>query len=438
VGQLDEEETAVSRTAPVAVPPSAAPFAEPQRAVGSLWIAAFAAAWVGVWMAQLGPFRVALPLQVSSELGETATWTDSVLAFGVVSGIAGAFLIVSFPVAGYLSDRTTSRFGRRRPWILGGSVLFALALLALGMVHGLALVTVCWTLALIGFSVAASALTALINDLVPVRQRGWVAGWMSSPRAVGIILGAVLFTSVFATVTLGYLVLAVLLVVLVLPLLVLVKEAPITPEERPTTSFAAMLRGMWISPRRHPDFAWTWASGFLVNAGNALGTGLLLYYVAEGLGFGLENARSAFLPLTLVYLLGVVVSALVCGWISDRIARRKVFVIWGALLQALSALILVFVTDYTATFVAGAVLGLGYGAYLAAGQALATQVIPDARDRAKDLGIMNVAYQVPVAMAPLLGAIIVASVGGFSSLFLLAGVLTAIGGALVALVAGVK
>jgi Na+/melibiose symporter-like transporter len=101
-----------------------------------------------------------------------------VLAFGVVSGIAGAFLIVSFPVAGYLSDRTISRFGRRRPWILGGSVLFALALLALGMVHGLALVTVCWTLALIGFSVAASALTALINDLVPVRQRGWVAGWM--------------------------------------------------------------------------------------------------------------------------------------------------------------------------------------------------------------------------------------------------------------------
>jgi MFS family permease len=438
VSQLDEEETAVSHTAPVSAPQSPAAFAEPQRTVGGLWVASFAAAWVGVWMAQLGPFRVALPLQVAEEVGETSSWTDSVLAFGVVSGIAGAFLIVSFPVAGYLSDRTTSRFGRRRPWILGGSLIFALALLALGLVHGIPLVTVCWTLALVGFSVAASALTALINDLVPVRQRGWVAGWMSSPRAIGIILGAVLFTSVFATVTLGYVVLAVLLAVLVVPLLLVVKETPITREQRPAASFAALLRGMWISPRRHPDFAWTWVSGFLVNAGNALGTGLLLYYVAEALGFGLDKARSAFLPLTLVYLLGVVVSALVCGWLSDRLARRKVFVIWGALVQGLSALILVFVTDYTATFVAGAVLGLGYGAYLAAGQALATQVIPDAHDRAKDLGIMNVAYQVPVAMAPLLGALIVASVGGFSSLFLLAGVLTAIGGAVVALVAGVK
>lgn len=428
----------MTSTAPVSVQLSPPAFAEPQRTVGRLWLASFAAAWVGMWMAQLGPFRVALPLQVSAELGETSTWTDSVLAFGIVSGIAGAFLIVSFPVAGYLSDRTTSRFGRRRPWILGGSLLFAAGLLALGFVHGLVLVTACWTLVLVGFSAAASALTALINDLVPVRQRGWVAGWMSSPRAVGIILGAVLFTSVFATVTLGYLVLAVLLVGLVVPLLLVTKETPITAKERPATSFAAMLAGMWISPKKHPDFAWTWVSGFLVNAGNALGTGLLLYYVAEGLGFGMEEARAAFLPLTLVYLLGVVVSALVCGWLSDRLARRKVFVIWGALVQGLSALILVFVTDYTATFVAGAVLGLGYGAYLAAGQALATQVIPDAHDRAKDLGIMNVAYQVPVAVAPLLGAVIVVSVGGFSSLFLLAGVLAAIGGAVVALVQNVK
>lgn len=424
----------MSHAAPVSAAPATAAFTEPQRAVSGMWVAAFAAAWVGVWMAQLGPFRVALPLQVAEELGETENWTDAVVAFGVVSGIAGAFLILSFPIAGYLSDRTTSRFGRRRPWILGGSVLFAVALLLLGVVHGLALVTVCWTLALVGFSVAASALTSLLNDQVPVRQRGWVAGWMSSPRAIGIILGAVLFTGTFLTLTLGYVVLAVALVVLVLPVLLFVKETPITAEQRPTGS---LLSGMWISPRKHPDFAWTWVSGFLVNAGNALGTGLLLYYVAYSLDFG-DEARQAFLPLTLVYLLGVVLSALVCGWVSDRIARRKVFVIWGALLQGLSALILVFVTDYTATFVAGAVLGLGYGAYLAVGQALATQVIPDAHHRAKDLGIMNVAYQVPVAMAPLLGAVIVASVGGFSSLFLLAGVVTAIGGAVVALVSKVK
>ena len=422
-------------TAPGASSPASAPFAEPQRAVSGLWIAAFATAWLGVWMAQLGPFRVELPLQVASAVGETESWTDAVTAFGVISGIAGASMIVSFPVAGYLSDRTTSRFGRRRPWIVVGAAVFAVALVALGLVEGIVLITVFWTLALIGFSIIASALTALISDLVPVRQRGYVVGWMSSPRAAGIILGVVLFTYVFATAALGYLAMAVALVLLVVPILVFGKETPISRADRPTGS---LLAGMWISPKAHPDFAWTWVSGFLVNAGNALGTGLLLYYVAHELGFGIDKASKAFLPLILVYLVGVVLSALVVGHVSDRIRRRKVFVVWGALIQAFAALILVFVTDYSVTFVAGALLGLGYGAYLAVGQALATQVLPGARDRAKDLGIMNVAYQVPVAMAPWLGAVVVASLGGFDGLFMIAGALTALGAAVIALVNGVK
>jgi MFS family permease len=426
----------VSHAAPVATTPaSTAAFAEPQRAVSGLWIAAFATAWLGVWMAQLGPFRVELPLQVAAAVGETESWTDAVSAFGIVAGIAGAFTIISFPVAGYLSDRTTSRFGRRRPWIVAGAAVFALGLIALGLVEGIVLITVCWTLALIGFSIIASALTALISDLVPVRQRGFVVGWMSSPRAAGIILGVLLFTYVFATATLGYLAMAVALVVLVVPIVVFGKDAPITKEQRPT---GALLSGMWISPKKYPDFAWTWVSGLLVNAGNALGTGLLLYYVAHELGFGIEAASKAFLPLILIYLVGVVISALLVGYISDRIRRRKVFVVWGALIQALAALILVFVTDYGVTFVAGALLGLGYGAYLAVGQALATQVLPSARDRAKDLGIMNVAYQVPVAVAPLLGAVVVATFGGFDGLFMIAGATTALGAAVIALVNGVK
>lgn len=407
--------------------PTASPaFLEPQRSVSALWIAAFATAWLGVWMAQLGPFRVQLPLQVTAELGEAATWQDSIFAFGEVSGWAGIALLLTFPITGYLSDRTTSRFGRRRPWIAAGAVVFAAGLVALGSVHGVVLITVCWSLAMVGFSMMASALTALISDYVPVRQRGYVVGWMSAPRAAGIILGVLLFTYAFATAMLGYIALAVALVVLVVPILVFAKETPITREERPATSFAAMLRGMWVSPKKHPDFGWTWISGFLVNAGNALGTGLLLYYIDMELGFG-ADASKAFLPLILVYLVGVVISALLVGWISDRVQRRKMFVMWGALGQSLAAFTLVFVSDYTVTFIAAIFLGLGYGVYLAAGQALATQLLPDVKSRAKDLGIMNVAYQAPIALAPWLGAVIVITFIGFSGLFLVAGTLTALG-----------
>nr|WP_246140076.1 MFS transporter [Protaetiibacter larvae] len=439
-------------TSEITAKASSAAFAEPQRAVTGAWIAAFAAAWLGVWMAQLGPFQVLLPVQVEEVLPTASEhWTESVMAFGIISGIAGICAIIAFPVTGALSDRTTSRLGRRRPWVIGGAVLFAVSLVALSFQTSIVGVGVFWSLVITGFCILASALTALISDQVPVRQRGFVSGWMSAPQAVGIILGVLLVTEVLVVSVLGplvtgifterfygYTALAVLLLALQLPILAVAKEIPLEKAHRQRFSFLGMLRGMWISPRKHPDFAWTLTSRVLVNTGNALGTGLLLYYLAYGLEIGIDDAEEALLPLIVVYLIGVVISALIVGYLSDRLARRKIFVIWGALSQAVAAFVLVFVTSYEATFVAGALLGLGYGAFLAVDQALATQVLPDPHDRGKDLGIMNIAFQVPQALAPLLGALVVVSLEGFRGLFMLAALAAAIGAAVVGLVRDVK
>ena len=95
------------------------PFAEPKRHVSGGWIALFAVAWLGIWMAQLTPIQLLLPAQVEAQLSATS-WVDKVVAFGVVSGIAGMFALIAFPLTGALSDRTTSRLGRRRPWIRRG------------------------------------------------------------------------------------------------------------------------------------------------------------------------------------------------------------------------------------------------------------------------------------------------------------------------------
>ncbi|PZQ89878.1 MAG: MFS transporter [Leifsonia xyli] len=420
-----------------------AAFAEPQRAVTGRWITAFAAAWLGVWMAQLGPFQVLLPLQVAAGTGTDVesedNWIPAVLAFGIISGIAGACAIIAFPVTGFLSDRTTSRLGRRRPWVIGGAALFAASLVGLAFVSDIIAVAVFWALAIVGFCVLASALTALISDLVPVRQRGFVSGWMSAPQAVGIILGVLLITELFQSQMLpGYLTMAIGLIVLVVPIVLFTDEVPITKEQRPEFSASALIRGMWISPRKHPDFAWTLASRVLVNTGNALGTGLLLYYLAFGLKIGIDKADDALLPLIVVYLVCVVVSAIVVGYLSDRLARRKIFVIWGSLAQAIAAFVLVFVSSYEATFVAGGLLGLGYGAFLAVDQALATQVLPDPHDRGKDLGIMNIAFQVPQALAPLLGALVVASLDGFRGVFMLSALAAILGALVVSLVRDVK
>ena len=398
--------------------------AEPTTRVPGRWVAAFATAWLGIWMAQLTPVQLQLPAQIES-LRTSTDWVDSVLAFGVISGIAGVFALVAYPLAGALSDRTTGRFGRRRPWILAGALVFAASLGLLGIQSTFLGVGIFWSLAIVGFCILTAALTATISDQVPVGQRGVISGWMSAPQAIGLVLGLVLVEALGLDVLTGYLVMAGIVVALVIPFLVLAPDARLVRADRPPLSARGLLAGFWISPRTHPDFGWTLLSRVLVNVGNALGTTLLLYFLMFGLDR--EDPEGDLLILSLVYVIFIVASSLLLGRWSDRIGRRKPFVIVSALFQAVAAGLLAFVPDFTVAVVAGALLGIGYGAFLSVDQALATQVLPNAATRGKDLGIMNIATTVPQAVAPLLGAWIVAAVAGFTCLFLISAVATVLG-----------
>jgi MFS family permease len=435
-------------------------FSEPIRRVPGRWIALFATAWLGIWMAQLTPIQLLLPNQIADVLGfpidvtqqlSSSSWIEPVLAFGVISAIAGVCALVTFPLVGALSDRTTGRFGRRRPWILAGVVVFALSLFLLGLQSTLVGVGVFWSTALIGFCMLTASITATISDQVPVGQRGFVSGWVSAPQAVGTIAGLLLVQTFALGSFVGYTVMAIAVLVLVLPFLFVLRDAPLPRQERPTGS---VLAGFWINPVRYPDFGWTLLGRVLVNIGNALGTTQLLYFLAFGL------ARPApvddLLQLTLIYMAFFVVAALVVGRISDRIGRRKFFVYVAAYFQAVAALLLAFVPDFSIANIAAGILGLGYGSFMAVDQALATQVLPDAHSRGKDLGIMNIATAVPQAVAPLIGAFLItgfASLGtgansgdtvfqgassGFTALFVASAVTALLGGLSVIPIKGVK
>ena len=397
-------------------------FAEPTKAVTGGWIAVFATAWLGIWMAQLTPVQLLLPQQIEAQLG-ASYWVDNVVAFGIVSGIAGLCALVAYPLTGALSDRTRGRFGRRRPWIAAGAVLFAASVALLGLQTTMVGIGVFWSLALTGFCVLTAALTATISDQVPVNQRGFVSGWISAPQAIGTILGLVLVTELFVGQFAGYAAMAVLLLVLVLPFLLLTKDA-VLPSAEPLT-WRTFIEGFWISPRQYPDFGWTLLSRILVNFGNAFGTALLFQFLQYGLK--VDDAEGTLIVLTLVYMVFVILASLVLGKLSDRLGRRRPFVFVAAALQGVAALMLAFVPDLGVAFVAAGLLGLGYGCFLSVDQALATQVLPDPHTRGKDLGIMNIATAVPQAFAPLFGALLVAALAGFAGLFVLAAVAAILG-----------
>ncbi len=408
---------------------SPAALKEPTLRVRTRWVGSFALAWFGIWMAQLTPVQLLLPAQVEARLN-TSDWLANVQGFGMISGLAAVCALIAYPLTGALSDRTTGRWGRRRPWILAGSLVFALSLLGLGCQESLWGIGVFWCLAMIGFCLLTAALTATISDQVPVGQRGLVSGWMSAPQALGIIIGLVLVTVLETGALLGYALLGALLVLCALPFLLLIPDAPLPRGSLPKLNLRTLIEGFWISPRQFPDFGWTLLSRVLTNLGNALGTSLLLYFLQFGLHR--QHAEDDLILLTAVYMVLVIVASLLLGGLSDRLGRRKIFVIISSLLQSLAAVLLILNPDFSSALFAAALLGAGYGCFLSVDQALATQVLPDPASRGKDLGIMNIALTVPQAAAPLLGAWVISAVGGFTGLFILSS-LFALAGALTVL-----
>src|SRR5262249_31620736 len=143
----------------------------------------------------------------------------------------------------------------------------------------------------------------------------------------------------------------------------------------------------WIDPRRHPDFGWAWLTRFLVSLAIAMGTLYLLFFLTDVVHFARlfpgQTAKQGLLYLTAIYTVCVVVTAILGGMLSDRLGKRKIIVVCSGSLIALAAVVLTFVETWPASMVAAVLYGIGFGAYLAVDQALITQVLPAASDRAK-------------------------------------------------------
>ncbi|WP_406071977.1 MFS transporter [Micromonospora sp. NBC_01638] len=406
-----------------------AALAEPTVPVRRGWIGLIFAANLGVWMAFFTPIQVLLPQQI-----EQIAPGDKENMLAVVTGLGALAAVLANPLTGALSDRTCLRvagreFGRRHVWTAGGALLGAAALVLLAQQRTILGVALGWVAAQVCFNAMLASLTAAIPDRVPVTQRGGVSGWVGIPQALGLVLGAVLVTAVVTGNAAGYLAIAVAILLLSLPFALFTPDEPLPRTHRPALRTRALLASMWISPRRHPDFAWAWITRFLVQLGNALGTLYLLYFLTDGVHH--PDPEAGLLVLILLYTLGMMLTAVVAGRLSDRSGRRKIYVITSGLIMAVAALLLAVAPVWPTAIVAALLLGAGYGVYLSVDAALITQVLPRATDRAKDLGVINIANSAPQVLGPALSAPLVVYLGGYPTLYAVTAVVTLLGSALV-------
>lgn len=401
--------------------------AGPSKRVGPFWMTLFTLAWLAIWTVQLTPIQLLLPLQLQTgTLGEN--WIGGVLWAGVVLSVGGFIGVIAAPVAGLWSDRTRSRWGRRRPWAIGGSLLAAVGLVLTGIATGPVAIGGAWIVVSVGVSVAAAAFTAMIADQLPDTQRGAASAAAASAQALGVVIGVGTVVLIGLGIFESYLVMAASVTVLG------VGTALWLPDE-PAHRIAVPTRGSTArrpSSLRDRNFRWLLGSRLVVNVGNAFGTALLLFFLLYGAKVPAAEAEDDLLHLIIVYTVFNVISAIAAGIVADRpsanpLRRRRTLTALAALFGTTWGVVILISPSLVMTMIAAALMGVGYGAYMTVSLALATDLLKDPEDHARDLGLVNVSAQLGQLLGPLVGAGLVAFVGEFWLLFSAAVALSAVG-----------
>lgn len=399
---------------PRRIPPRPAP---DTPGLGRDWFLGYSLTWFAYWLLVMMPPQFMTPHLIGIIEPERKV---GILSFLLILNAAVA--VVCVPLAGMACDRTRSRFGRRRIWAAGGLVVGGVPFALVGSQDDWRVVAALMVLVSMGTSSFLVALSAVIADRVPPHRRGTASAAMGVPQVVAVVVGMVIVTMLVTSLGASWAVIALLAAVSAAPFLLGGRDRP-APAMQPGARMKAGEKVPFPRPREHPDYYWALASRVLINAGNGIGTAYLLYFLDDVLHR--EAPETSLLILTLVYLVFCAVSGFLSGRLSDRLGRRRELVALAGALQAVAALLLAIAPSWPTAIVSAVLLGIGLGAFLSVDQALVTDVLPDQRTRARDLGIINAAQNVPLYAA--VGWAVLALLDDYQALYAAAALIMALG-----------
>jgi MFS family permease len=369
---------------------------------------------------------VLLPNQI-----ENIDPTQKTRTLGIVYAITSVFSTITTPVAGALSDRTRTRFGRRAPWIFFGSLIGGVALMLVPSTNNLVIITAFWLVATVMLNSMQPAITTIVADRFSASERGAASGVVGAAMTAGVSAGTIYGGLMAPHLTLAYALVGAAIIVVCFAF-VLLNPEPITLSERPPFRLGAFLRSFWVDPRAHPDFAWAFLGRFTIYMGYQAVLTYLLYILEDHIGLTQVRANEMIARLSSVTFVALVTSALLSGCISDRLGRRKPLVFLSGLLMAVAVAAPLLSPTIGGMYVYAVLIGLGYGAFMSVDLALMTQVLPVRENNedavGKDLGLLSTAINIPQILSPVLAAWLLSVTGqDYPLLFVVSAAFVAIG-----------
>ena len=300
-------------------PPGAVPEQRLATPVGARFIALYALAYIGTILLFLAPLLVSLSLKVNALVGTDRAPSNLSLVAGV-----GAFLAMfANPFFGKMSDRTSSPWGMRRPWMIAGLAGGSVGILIVAAAPNIGVVLVGWCIAQVFFNALLASLIAVLPDQVPVSQRGLVAGVLGICLPIASVSGTYV-VQLFSGNTLAmFLAPCAIGGFFILLFALTLHDRRLDTADQPAWSLRELAKTFYVSPRKNPDFAWAFASRFMFVLAYAFLTTYQAYYLLEKLNSDEDDVPHQLFLATLAMSSVVVVASLLGGWLSDRVGTAE-------------------------------------------------------------------------------------------------------------------
>ena len=397
---------------------------EPGRRVGWGFISRYALAYMSTSLLFVAPLLVTLPLKVNSLVGIK----QAPGSLALVAGVGALLAMLGNPLFGKMSDRTTSRWGMRRPWMVTGLAGGCLGILVVALAPSIPVVLAGWCIAQVGFNALLAAVVAVLPDQVPSAQRGLVSGVLGVCLPVASVCGTFLvklFTGSLLVMFLGPCAIGGFFILL---FVVTLQDRRLPKAGKPAWSLRQFAGTFYVSPRQSPDFAWAFASRFMFVLAYAFLVSYQAYYLLNKLGISKADVPQQIFVATLAQSAVIVAASLTGGRLSDRTGRRKIFVLTASIVYGMALFVIAGASGFNGFLAGMAIGGLGFGVYVAVDLALVVDVLHDKNSAAKDLGVFNIAGALPFSIAPAIAPVILAIGGGsYGVLYAVAGLCAIIG-----------
>lgn len=382
------------------------------------------AAWLGPYIAASSLFLPALIQHLDAD-----NKIQLVALFSTCGMIVAA---ISNMVAGYLSDRTRSRFGKRTPWLVGGAAAFMISMILASMATNITFLLVSWMLGQVSLNFIVAPMVAWL-DLAPENGKGTAS---SAYGGLGMALGNNGFTIIAAMFLgqfrLGFIIFGIITFVGTLIAAVIVREPSNLDEqvevaekkEKFSLNEILTLFPKWSIGR---DYYLALIGKIFQGVGNFAITGYLLFIMTDFFNKNMTDTQQSVQLINAIMLIFGIAMGFIAGPLSDKYKILKWPVGLSTIFLGIGALSMFFLRNDVGILIYGFAAGLGMGVWNSLDNLLNLKVIPDKNRVAFFLGVYNLGNTVTQAIAPVLAAFVIAQIG-FSAIFIVSFIFSMIGG----------